>query len=98
MKKIAVWLVVIMGVYFFSPPISSASTTKTEAVASSDEVTIYKKIGNVMTKKKVQYLIQDGKIKILYAGEWYQAQTSNMNGYDYMVDFGGRNNVWYFNL
>lgn len=98
MKKVALLLMVILVTCCISPTIASASPTKSEAVVSADEVTLFKRIGNVTTKKKAQYMIQNGKVKILHSGDWYQAQTSNMSGYDYMVDFGGRNNVWYFNL
>lgn len=98
MKKLVLFLALALGASSITPALVSASPASADTVVAASRVTICKKNGGVVIKKVTEYKVEDGTIFILQSGKWYEAEESNMSGYDYMVDLGGRNNVWYFNL
>lgn len=103
MKKISTVLILLSAVAMIVPftgnAAESAVTVKMVSNAPG-EVTIVKKTGNGYTtvKRTVKYVIVDGDIYVISGGKQYKAEASDMAGYAYCVDLGGRNNVWYFNL
>lgn len=99
MKKLFLSLAVLFGTISIVASAAEFSTTNSETVAANNEITIWKKTGNgnMSVKQKVQYSIENNTVYILYRNQWYKANSSNMTGYDYMVDLG-RVGVWYFNL
>lgn len=81
------------------PCTATASLPAAIVTASANHTTLFKKTaGGAVVKKSATYEIADGKIYVTTAAGTFVAQQSNMAGYDYCVDLGGKNNVWYFNL
>lgn len=98
MKKIVLVLALVLGAGAITPAIVSASSANTETVIAGNRVTLFKKNGGTVIKKYTEYKVEDGIVSVLQSGKWFVAERSDMSGYAYMVNLGGRNNVWYFNL
>lgn len=102
MKKQLLSLAFILCLSQGIPAIVSATNTAATSETystSSNKVEIYKKFRNGGgIKTTVEYKIEDDTVYIYYKNNWYRATYSDRREYTYMVDFGGRNDVWYFNL
>ena len=103
MKRISTALVLLLAIATIAPFAGSAIESTVVSVSLTNapgEVTLVKKTGNgnATIKRTVKYVVVDGDIYVISGGKQYRAVASDMAGYSYCVDLGGRNNVWYFNL
>ncbi|MDE5567167.1 MAG: hypothetical protein K2J12_01870 [Muribaculaceae bacterium] len=105
MKKFLFSVALVMGISYAPTFTADAHSISTEVNAETtrNTVTLVKRFGSGSATTKllnIPYKIEDGNVYIYHGDEWHLARESNMSGYSYMVDLGGRsrNNVWYFNL
>lgn len=103
MKRISTALILLSAIAMVAPFVGNAGESAVVATTITNapgEVTLVKKTGNgnMTIRRTVKYVIVDDEVYVISGGKQYKAEASDMAGYSYCVDLGGRNNVWYFNL
>ena len=101
MKKLVKVLMLLVCAAVVAPCTATGSTSLLAATvtSSANNTTLFKRTaGGAVVKKSATYENVEGVIYVTTHAGRFVAYKSHMAGYDYCVDLGGKNNVWYFNL